>query len=84
MPKTVRFNALLSAAFFALTLVVPGSVAAQTNSVSPLSINGFGETSFGVTPNYPSPWAGRGIANVDRFSINMLNPADTQTWISPP
>ena len=41
MPKTVRFNALLSAAFFALTLVVPGSVAAQTNSVSPLSINGF-------------------------------------------
>lgn len=74
MPKTVRFNALLSAAFFALTLVVPGSVAAQTNSVSPLSINGFGETSFGVTPNYLA-MGGTGIANVDRFSINMLNPA---------
>ena len=63
MPKTVRFNALLSAAFFALTLVVPGSVAAQTNSVINLSINGFGETSFGITPNYLA-MGGTGIANV--------------------
>ena len=71
--KTVRFKALISVAI-GLTLALSNTVMGQTNSVSPLSINGFGETSFGVTPNYLA-MGGTGIANVDRFSINMLNPA---------
>jgi len=71
--KTVRFKALISVAI-GLTLALSNTVIGQTNSVSPLSINGFGETSFGVTPNYLA-MGGTGIANVDRFSINMLNPA---------
>ncbi len=71
--KTVRFKAFISVAI-GLTLALSNAVVGQTNSVSPLSINGFGETSFGVTPNYLA-MGGTGIANVDRFSINMLNPA---------
>ena len=59
---------------FGLTLALSASLLGQTNSVSPLNINGFRETSFGVTPNYLA-MGGTGIANVDRFSINMFNPA---------
>ena len=47
---------------------------AQTNSVSPLSINGIGETSFGITPTYLG-LGGTGIAYSDRYTINMMNPA---------
>ncbi|MEC8457917.1 MAG: hypothetical protein VXY91_00720 [Bacteroidota bacterium] len=71
--KTTRFKALVYMTFV-LTFGLSGSLLGQTNSVSPLSINGFGETSFGVTPNYLA-MGGTGIANVDRFSINMFNPA---------
>ena len=71
--KTTRFKALVYITFV-LTFGLSGCLLGQTNSVSPLSINGFGETSFGVTPNYLA-MGGTGIANVDRFSINMFNPA---------
>jgi len=74
MPTTERFKVLLSVAIFAILTVAPRGISAQTNSVSPLSINGIGETSFGITPNYLA-MGGTGIASVDRFSINMLNPA---------
>ena len=71
--KTARFKASIYITF-GLTFGLSASLLGQTNSVSPLSIIGFGETSFGVTPNYLA-MGGTGIANVDRFSINMFNPA---------
>jgi hypothetical protein len=47
---------------------------AQINTVSPLSIEGLGETTFGITPNFLG-MAGTGIGYNDRYSINVLNPA---------
>ncbi len=65
-----RLHLVLSA----LALIMAFSAKAQVNSVSPLSINGIGETGFGLTPVYTG-MANTGIAYVDRFTINTLNPA---------
>lgn len=72
--KTTCFRAIRSLCIACALLVMSSTIHAQTNSVSPLSINGFGETSYGITPTYLG-LGGTGIAYSDRFSINMMNPA---------
>lgn len=73
-----KVNQLNKSAFtlvLASMLLLFGSDAsAQTNSVSPLSINGLGETSFGITPAYLG-MGGTGIGYADRYTINVFNPA---------
>lgn len=59
---------------FVAAFMTVSNVSAQINSVSPLSINGIGETTFGTTPTYLG-LGGTGIAYVDRYTINTLNPA---------
>lgn len=60
--------------FFGGLLLLAQNSFAQTNSVSPLSISGLGETSFGITPTFLG-LGGTGIAYADRYTINMYNPA---------
>src|SRR6056300_687035 len=73
-----KVNQLNKSAFtlvLASMLLLFGSDAsAQTNSVSPLSINGLGESSFGITPAYLG-MGGTGIGYADRYTINVFNPA---------
>ena len=70
----VRINLPLKTLFLGAFLSLALSSFAQTNSVSPLSIGGLGETTFGVTPTFLG-LGGAGIAYADRYTINMLNPA---------
>ena len=74
----LRIKDLVKSAFLQLgivcTLAFSQLVTAQTNSVSPLSIQGIGETTFGISPAYLGI-GGTGIAYSDRFTINILNPA---------
>lgn len=74
----LRIKDLVKSAFLPLgifcALVFSQLAAAQTNSVSPLSIQGIGETTFGISPAYLG-MGGTGIAYSDRFTINILNPA---------
>lgn len=77
MNTTINKHTLKSLLFFGALVVFLGNTHnafAQTNSVSPLSINGIGETSFGITPTYLG-LGGTGIAYSDRYTINMMNPA---------
>lgn len=69
-----RVNKRLPLVLSALALIATFSAEAQVNSVSPLSMNGIGETGFGITPVYAG-MANTGIAYVDRFTINPTNPA---------
>ena len=57
-----------------IALLFAAPTAAQTNSVSPLSINGLGETTFGISPSYVG-MGGTGIGYSDRYTINVFNPA---------
>ena len=64
MNTTINKHTLKSLLFFSALVVFLGNTHnafAQTNSVSPLSINGIGETSFGITPTYLG-LGGTGIA----------------------
>lgn len=74
----LRIKDLVKSAFLPLgivfTLTFSQLATAQTNSVSPLSIQGIGETTFGISPSYLGMGA-TGIAYSDRFTINILNPA---------
>ena len=74
----LRIKDLVKSAFLPLgivfTLTFSQLATAQTNSVSPLSIQGIGETTFGISPAYLG-MGGTGIAYSDRFTINILNPA---------
>ena len=76
--NTFSIKRLVPNAFFralSLGLVLASlTLGAQTNSVSPLSIEGLGETGYGITPNYMA-MGGSGVAFIDSYSINMLNPA---------
>ncbi|MEY2962785.1 MAG: hypothetical protein RL754_46 [Bacteroidota bacterium] len=66
-------NNIVAIAVFAF-LALTTSLKAQTNSVSPLSIDGIGETQYGLTPSFLG-LGSTGIAYSDRYSINLLNPA---------
>jgi len=74
----LKIKDLVKSAFLPLgigfTLTFSQLATAQTNSVSPLSIQGIGETTFGISPAYLG-MGGTGIAYSDRFTINILNPA---------
>jgi len=74
MLTKLSFKSLLYRLLLCLGLFSSVQGFGQTNSVSPLSINGIGETYFGVTPNFLA-MGGSGLASVDPFSINVFNPA---------
>jgi len=74
MLTKLSFKSLLYRLLLCLGLFSGVQGFGQTNSVSPLSINGIGETYFGVTPNFLA-MGGSGLASVDPFSINVFNPA---------
>jgi len=74
----LKIKDLVRFTVFSVVLALGGftgaNLQAQTNSVSPLSIQGIGETTFGIGPSYLGMGA-TGIGYVDRFTINVLNPA---------
>ena len=72
--KQASYKLSLTSLLLGAYLLLAVQTFAQTNSVSPLSIAGLGETSFGVTPTFLG-LGGTGIAYADRYTINMLNPA---------
>ena len=73
--KVNQLNKSVGTVVLTLIMLFLGApISAQTNSVSPLSINGMGETTFGITPSYLG-MGGTGIGYVDRYTINVFNPA---------